>query len=94
LANWLQNLRVCKGAPEFGQGRARKVQRLVVAQAGHKSSAWQQGTNTMARAFLQAEVDHIIKQRLDDVKQVIDLLELAPRVLVELPLEREQVQIL
>jgi len=36
----------------------------------------------------------VLQQRLDEVEQVIDLLELAPRVLVEPPFAREDVQLM
>ena len=36
----------------------------------------------------------VVQQRLDELVQVVDLLELAPRVLVELALAREDVQLL
>ena len=36
----------------------------------------------------------VVQQRLDELVQVVDLLELAPRVLVELALPREDVQLL
>ena len=37
---------------------------------------------------------HFIEQRLDELVQVVDLLELAPRVLVELAVARQDVQLL
>ena len=41
-----------------------------------------------------ARVERLLQQRLDELQQVVDLLELAPRVLVQLALAREDMQLL
>ena len=37
--------------------------------------------------------EHVIQQRLDEMKQVIHLLQLAPAVLIELAVARQYVQL-